>query len=144
MATAQAGDTVRVQYRGRLADGAEFDASPENDPFTFKLGEQAVIPGFEEAVLGMKVGESKTVTVPPAAAYGEVREDLIGQINRSHLPDDVEPEVGGMLEIESPDGDVLSVRVVAIEGDTITLDANAELAGAALTFDLELVEIVAG
>lgn len=142
MAEAKAGDTVRVKYRGTLADGSDFDVSPDGCPFEFTLGEEAVIAGFEQAILGMNVGESKTVTIPPEAGYGEWREELVGQIGRAHLPDEVEAEVGGMLEIISPEGEALPVRVVKVEGDMITLDANPELAGMELTFKLELVEIV--
>ena len=142
MAEARSGDKVRVRYRGMLSDGTEFDVSPRERPFEFKLGEDAVITGFEKAVLGMNVGETKTVVIPPAEGYGPRREDLMGRIGRSHLPDDVAPAIGTMLEIKSPEGETLPVRIVAVEGDMIILDANHEYAGEALTFEIELMEIV--
>jgi len=142
MAEARSGDKVRVRYRGMLPDGTEFDVSPPERPFEFKLGEGAVITGFEKAVLGMNVGETKTVTVPPEEGYGQRRDDLVGRIGRNHLPDDVTPVIGMMLEIRSPEGETLPVRIVAVEEDMVTLDANHEYAGETLTFEIELMEIV--
>ena len=141
MARAQRGDTVRVHYTGKLDNGEEFDSSRGMDPLTFTIGEGAVIQGFDAAVDGMSVGESKQVTIPAAEAYGARREELTLRIPRSELPADLELEVGSQLRMEQG-GDSLVVTVRDLDEGSVMLDANHPLAGEALTFDLELVEIV--
>jgi peptidylprolyl isomerase len=141
MARAQRGDTVRVHYTGKLENGEQFDSSRGMDPLTFTLGEGAVIQGFDAAVDGMAVGESKQVTIPAAEAYGDRREELTLRIPRTELPADLELEVGSQLRMEQG-GDSLVVTVRDMDEGSVMLDANHPLAGEALTFDLELVEIV--
>lgn len=141
MAKAKMGDKVKVHYNGLLEDGTEFDTSREKDPLEFTLGEQTVIAGFEDSVIGMEVGEKKSISIPPEQAYGEMRENLIVEVARTQLPQDVEPKVGMMLQASSPDGDSTQVTIVAVKDDTITIDGNHPLAGQQLKFDLELVEI---
>jgi peptidylprolyl isomerase len=142
MAQAKSGDTVRIHYTGTLDDGTQFDSSAGRDPLEFSLGGGQVIPGFDSAVDGMTVGESKAVTIPPADAYGQRHEQLVQQVPRGTLPEDMEPTVGMQLQSQSPDGQIMNLVVVAVEEESITLDANHPLSGQALTFSIELVEIV--
>ncbi|HEX7980369.1 MAG TPA: peptidylprolyl isomerase [Gemmatimonadaceae bacterium] len=141
MAQAKRGDTVRVHYTGTLDNGEQFDSSRGMDPLTFTLGEGAVIQGFDDAVDGMAIGESKRVTIPAAEAYGVRRDELTLRIPRSELPADLELEVGSQLRMEQGSESVI-VTVRDLDEGTVMLDANHPLAGQALTFDLELVEIV--
>ena len=142
MTQAKSGDTVRIHYTGTLDDGTEFDSSAGRDPLEFTLGGGQVIPGFDSAVDGMAVGESKSVTIPPDEAYGQRYDQLAQQVPRTTLPEDMEPVVGMQLQSQGPDGQVMNLVVTEIVDDTITVDANHPLAGQALTFALELVEIV--
>ncbi|MGB5333473.1 MAG: peptidylprolyl isomerase [Woeseiaceae bacterium] len=142
MTQAKSGDTVRIHYTGTLDDGTQFDSSAGRDPLEFALGGGQVIPGFDKAVDGMAVGDSKTVTVPPEDAYGERHDQLVQQVPKSALPEDMEPAVGMHLQSQSPDGQVMNLVVVEVEEETLTLDANHPLSGQALTFAIELVEIV--
>jgi len=141
MTQAKSGDTVRIHYTGTLEDGTQFDSSAGRDPLEFALGGGQVIPGFDSAVDGMTVGESKSVTIPPEQAYGERHDQLVQQVPKSALPDDMKPEVGMQLQSQSPDGQVMNLVVTEVEEATITVDANHPLAGQALTFAIELVEI---
>lgn len=141
MTQAKAGDTVRIHYTGTLADGSRFDSSEGRDPLEFVLGSGQVIPGFDKAVTGMTAGEDKTVTIEPADAYGERHDQLVQQIPRNALPDDITPAVGMQLMGESEDGQQTRFSVTAFDGDSVTLDANHPLAGQALTFAISLVSI---
>jgi peptidylprolyl isomerase len=140
---AKTGDTVSVQYTGKLQDGTVFDSSEEDQPLEFTLGQGQIIPGFEQAVLGMKVGESKTVTIPVDLAYGPHLEDLVKVVPREQLPEDLQPEVGMQLETTGNDGSVMVVTVTEVTKTTITVDANSPLAGKDLTFEIKLVGIEA-
>ena len=142
MTQAKSGDTVRIHYTGTLADGTQFDSSAGRDPLEFSLGAGHVIPGFDSAVDGMNVGESKTVTIEPDQAYGQRHDQLVQQVSRSALPDDMEPAVGMHLQSQSPEGQVMDLVVTEVDDETITVDANHPLSGHALTFEIELVEIV--
>ena len=144
MSNAKAGDTVKIHYTGKLDDGTQFDSSAGRDPLEFELGGGQVIPGFDSAVDGMSVGESKSVRIEPDQAYGERHEQLVQQVPRSALPDDLEPQVGMGLQSQSPDGQVMMLMVTAVDEESVTLDANHPLAGQALNFDIELVEIGGG
>jgi len=141
MAIATSGDTVHVHYTGKLDDGTVFDSSEGRDPLAFTVGSGQVVPGFDEAVSGMQVGDSKTVRIGPADAYGEHREDLVLDVPTEQLPEGLEPEVGMELGLRGQDGQTMPVRVAAVADDAITLDANHPLAGKALTFDVELVDV---
>jgi FKBP-type peptidyl-prolyl cis-trans isomerase 2 len=141
MSAAKKGDTVKVNYTGKLDDGTVFDSSEGRDPLEFKIGAGQLIPGFDAAVVDMAPGETKTVTVPPEEAYGPYHEQMVVQANRSQFPEGVEPEVGQQFESRSEDGQNFLVTVTEIDGDKITLDANHPLAGKELTFDIELVEV---
>jgi peptidylprolyl isomerase len=137
---AKNGDTVRVHYTGKLENGTLFDSSSDGDPLEFKLGEGELIPGFEQAVQGMKTGDTKTVTIPVDEAYGPRRDELIMVVEKSQLPSDLETSVGEQLEMTQGDNTFV-VTITEATDDTVTLDANHPLAGEALIFDLELVEI---
>lgn len=136
------GDTIRIHYTGTLEDGAEFDSSKGKEPIEFTVGNGNLISGFENGVLGMKVGDKKTVTIPPEDAYGEKREDLLAKVDKKEFPQDVTPEVGMPLQVKRPDGGIMNVIITEIETDSVTLDANPPLAGQTLIFDLEMVEFV--
>lgn len=141
MTTAKKDDLVLVHYVGKLEDGSIFDSSEGREPLEFKIGSQTVIPGFENGVLDMKVGDKKTVNIPCAEAYGDVRDDMVVSMPRDKFPDDIEPEIGMMLQLETEQGDVMPVNVVGVTDEEITLDGNHSLAGKDLIFELELVEI---
>ena len=142
MAAAKLGDTVRVHYTGTLSDGAVFDTSAEMDPLEFILGEGDVIPGFENAIVGMNVGESKKISIPPEEAYGEPDDDLIMVVDRSDIPEDIVPEIGMVLRATAEDGAEAHIMITEIDADSVTLDGNHPLAGQELIFTIELVEIV--
>ena len=136
------GDTVKVHYTGKLEDGTVFDSSRERDqPLEFTLGQGMVIPGFEKAVAGMAVGDQKEVTLEVDEAYGPHNESLVVEVSKDNRPPDIQPELGAMLRVQTPDGQVLGVRIVEINDDSIKIDGNHALAGEKLIFELELVEI---
>ena len=141
MAQAKKGDTVKVHYTGTLDDGTEFDSSRDRDPLEFKLGEGSVIAGFDNGVSGMEVGEKKTINIPAAEAYGESNPEMIGKLERTMLPEGMEPKVGDALELSLQDGNSIPAIVVDSAEDHIVVDANHPLAGQALNFELELVAI---
>ena len=135
------GDTVKVHYTGKLSDGTLFDTSEDKAPLSFIIGKQEVIPGFEEAVVGMVAGEKKTVSIPADKAYGQSRENLVETVERSNLPADLDLKVGGQLEVTRHDGSIFHVNVTALEEGAVTLDANHPLADKELTFDIAMLEI---
>ena len=141
MSKAETGNTVKVHYTGRLNDDTQFDSSAGRDPLEFTLGTGQVIPGFEEAVTGMSIGDSKTVTIPAEQAYGPHHDDLILVVERSQIPAHINPEVGQQLEIHQQDGRAAAVVITEVTDESVSLDANHPLAGQDLIFDLELVEI---
>lgn len=136
------GRKVRIHYTGTLDDGSKFDSSAGREPLEFEMGAGMVIPGFEKGVADMQVGETKTIHISAADAYGEHREELVMQFERSQLPEDLEPEVGMALHMQSPQGHPIPVTVTEVNEESITIDANHQLAGENLNFELELVEIV--
>ena len=138
---AKHGDKVQVHYKGSFEDGTVFDSSEDGDPIEFTIGEGNVIPGFEEAVIGMTTGQTRTHLIEAARAYGLHREDLIFTIERSQLPSGTEVTIGDFLRIGFADGESASVQVADLDEDSVTLDANHPLAGRDLTFDLTLVAI---
>jgi peptidylprolyl isomerase len=142
MSQAKQGDTVKVHYKGTLDDGSVFDCSDGRDPLEFRIGAGQIIPGFENAVVGMTPGDSKTVTIPSDEAYGPHREELILMVDPKQMPDDLNPEVGQQLQIRRPDEQMFVVTVTDISESGVTLDANHPLAGKDLTFEVNLLEIV--
>jgi len=138
---AKTGDAVSVHYTGKLQDGTVFDSSEQGEPLEFTLGQGQLIPGFEQAVSGMKVGESKTVTITSDQAYGPYRQELVQVVPREQLPEDLKPEVGMQLQSTRSDGGVVVVTVTEVSETTITVDANSPLAGKDLIFEIKLVGI---
>ena len=136
------GDTVRINYSGRLTDGTEFDSSSGREPLQFTLGEGQVIRGLEEHVAGMEAGSKSTVTIPADAAYGPHRAEAIQTVDRAAVPDGVTLEVGTQLQARTSDGAVMPITVVDVDDASVKVDANHPLAGKDLVFDIELVEIV--
>ena len=141
MAQAKDGDKVAVHYTGKLEDGSVFDSSQGRDPLSFTLGEGRLIPGFEQGTLGMAVGDKKTITIPPAEAYGERRDELTLEVERNNFPEDINPQVGQQFEMQQPGGQSVNVTVTKVEGEKVTIDANHPLAGKTLIFEIELVSL---
>lgn len=141
MATAKAGDTVSIHYTGTLEDGSEFDSSAGREPLQFTIGSGRIIPGFEEAVIGMAPGDSKTVTIPSEEAYGPYREEMVQEVTRSSLPPELTPQIGMQLRAATASGQPVTLTVVDMSESAITVDANHPLAGKDLTFDIKLLEI---
>jgi peptidylprolyl isomerase len=141
MSKVKDGDTVKVHYTGKLENGEVFDTSREQEPFEFTVGNKAVIPGFEKGVVGMEVGDTKTLEIPPEEAYGAKQDQLVVEVNKSEFPDDITPAIGQRLQIRQQDGNPIIVTITGLTEDLITLDANHPLAGYTLFFDVELVEI---
>ena len=142
MNTAKKGDTVKVHYTGKLHDGTVFDSSHNrNEPIEFTLGQQNMIAGFEKAVEGMAVGDTKTAEIPASEAYGTKKEDMIIEVPKAEVPADIEPEIGQQLAMQGSNGQQVPVVITEVNDHAITLDANHPLAGKDLIFDLELVQI---
>ena len=141
MSQAKSGDTVKIHYTGTLDDGTQFDSSSGREPLEFTLGSGQVIPGFEQAVEGMAVGDSKSVNIPPEEAYGPRHEQMIQEVPKTALPDDLDPVEGMALQAQGQDGKVINLTVTAVQDESITVDGNHPLAGKALNFDIELVDI---
>ncbi|HEX9952060.1 MAG TPA: FKBP-type peptidyl-prolyl cis-trans isomerase [Rubricoccaceae bacterium] len=139
MAQATTGDTVHIHYTGTLADGTEFDSSRGREPLRFTLGAGQVVPGFDRAVDGMAEGQTQTVTIPAAEAYGEHDPENTLVVPAANLPTGV--VLGDRLALGTPDGGQVAVTVTAIDADGATLDANHDLAGKDLTFEITLVRI---
>lgn len=138
----QAGDTVRVHYIGTLEDGTQFDSSRDSDPMEFAMGQGQLIAGFENAVAGLAAGESCKVTLAPEEAYGASNEEMIQNVPRKLMPEGVELKPGMVLQGQADDGRVDNFTVVSFTEEMVTLDANHPLAGKALTFEIELLEIL--
>jgi peptidylprolyl isomerase len=139
---ARSGDTVSVYYTGILDNGTVFDTNMNATPLVFTLGKGNVIPGFEEAVIGMAPNTTKTVHIPVDKAYGPYQEALVHVVNRSTLPDTITPVVGERYSIRRiSDGGVAYVKIINMTPSTITWDENHELAGKDLTFTINLIGI---
>lgn len=139
---AKKGDKVRVHYTGKLTDGTQFDSSEGRDPLEFTIGSGMVVQGFDEAVLGMELDETKTVTIPPEKAYGPRSDDFIADIPRKEFPADFTANVGDKLMITLGDGAQVPVVITRIDDEVVQIDGNMELAGKTLVFTITLVEIV--
>jgi peptidylprolyl isomerase len=143
MSTVKNGDTVKVHYTGKLDSGEVFDSSDGAEPLAFTVGVGEVIPGFDHALLGMQIGETKEVVIEPEQAYGDRDARLIQTIDRTQFNlGGAEPEVGMHIEMRTPDGN-LPLTITDLTDTTVTLDANHMLAGERLHFSLKLVEIAA-
>lgn len=142
MSQAKPGDTVRMHYSGSLADGTQFDSSRGRDPLEFQLGSGQIIPGLDQAMTGMEVGDTKQVAVAPEDGYGDRDPARVQAVPREQIPDHIPTAPGTQLQMETPDGQTVPVVVAQENEGEVTLDANHPLAGQHLTFDVELVEIV--
>lgn len=143
MTQVKPGDTVHVHYTGKLEDGTVFDSSENREPLEFTVGEGQIIPGFEQLIVGMNPGESKTGTIPSDMAYGPYYNDMVITVNRSQVPDNVEPKVGQQIQMRNTeDGREVIATITEVAEHSITLDGNHPLAGKDLTFDVRLVEIL--
>lgn len=143
MAAAQNGDRVKVHYTGKLNDGTVFDTSRQGDPIEFAIGSQMVISGFENAVVGMEPGDSKSFTVASTEAYGDHDPRLVQDVPRTELPPELEPQPGMRLTATGRDGREIGLVVTEVNEEAVRLDANHPLAGEDLTFEIQLVEIAA-
>lgn len=141
MAQAKVGDTVKIHYTGKLKDGTVFDSSLEREPIQFTINAGQVIPGFEQAVVGMSPGDSKTEMIPMDQAYGPHRSEMVLDVTRDKMPPDLQPEIGQQLQIQQPNGQAIPVIITHVTDSNVRLDANHPLAGQDLTFDIELVAI---
>lgn len=137
---AKDGDKVRVHYTGTLEDGTQFDSSEGRGPLEFTVGAGEVIPGFDDAVRELNVGDSTTVTIPAANAYGEHLEEALRPVPRDMFLET--PQVGWAVELQSPEGDRLAAVVAEVGDEEVMLDFNHPLAGRDLTFEIELTEVV--
>jgi peptidylprolyl isomerase len=141
MTKAKKGDNVKVHYKGKLTTGEQFDSSEGRDPLAFTVGAGQMIKGFDEAIPGMAVGEKKTINIAPENAYGAKNEEAVVEFPKSNIPADMKLEPGMKLQLTNQDGQPIPVVVTEVKDDVVVLDANHELAGKELVFDIELVEI---
>lgn len=141
MQKVKSGDKVKVHYHGKLTDGTTFDSSEGREPLSFEVGSGQVIPGFDEGVTGMEVGEKKTINIPYDQAYGEKRDDLMMEFPIDKFPADLKPEVGMALNMSNQEGHQFPVIITEVRDESVILDANHPLAGKDLVFDLELMGI---
>lgn len=142
MAEVKNGDTIKINYRGTLDDGTVFDSSEGREPLQFEVGSGMVIPGFDKGVLGMSIGQKKTINIPVEEAYGPVQDEMFMEFPIERFPADMKPEVGMSLNMSNGSGQAIPVVIAEVLDEVVVLDANHPLAGEDLTFDLELVEIV--
>ena len=136
------GDVVRVHYTGTLVDGSQFDSSVGRAPLEFTVGAGQMIAGFDAGVLGMIVGDKKTIQVDPDNGYGQKDPTAIIEFPSSNIPEGMAVEVGMKLNLQNQYGQPVPVEVVEVKEDIIIMDANHFLAGKDLAFEVELVEIV--
>ncbi|PJA28303.1 MAG: peptidylprolyl isomerase [candidate division Zixibacteria bacterium CG_4_9_14_3_um_filter_46_8] len=140
---AKEGDKVKVHYVLKLEDGVVFDSSSAESPLEVTLGSGGVIPGLEKGIMGMKVGENKTITLSPEDAYGLSRPEMFMTVPKTDFPPDLNPAIGQQLQMRHPSGQVFNVTVKDVMADSVTLDGNHPLAGKTLIFDVQLKEIAA-
>jgi peptidylprolyl isomerase len=141
MQQVKTGDTIQVHYHGTLTDGTIFDSSTGREPLEFEVGSGMVIEGFDNGVLGMGVGDKRTVQIPAEQAYGVSNQDMIMEFPIDRFPTDLVPEVGLQLNMSNNQGEQFPVVIVEVAAEHVLLDANHPLAGKDLIFDLELVSI---
>jgi FKBP-type peptidyl-prolyl cis-trans isomerase 2 len=141
MSTVQHGDSIKVHYTGTLDDGSEFDSSSGREPLEFTVGAGQMIAGFDSAGRDMALGATKTTLIPAADAYGEHNADIVFEVPKDRIPDELDPHVGQQLQMQNSDGRPMSVVIKAVGDDGITLDGNHALAGKDLTFEIRVVEL---
>jgi peptidylprolyl isomerase len=136
----KSGSLVKLHYKGTLADGTVFDTSEGKEPLSFKVGEKQVIPGFEKGIIGMEIGEKKTIQVSKEEGY-EYHSELVQTVPRSAAPKELKLESGMSLALRAPNGQVIPAKVIALSEEMITLDLNSPLAGKDLTFEVEIISV---
>jgi FKBP-type peptidyl-prolyl cis-trans isomerase 2 len=141
MSKAKKGDNVKVHYKGKLTSGEQFDSSEGREPLAFTVGAGQMIKGFDEAIPGMAVGEKKTINIAPENAYGAINMEAIIEFPKTNIPPEMNLEVGMRLQLQNDAGHPIPVVVIEVKEEAVILDANHELAGKELVFDIELVEI---
>lgn len=141
MSKAETGKSVAVHYTGKLEDGTVFDSSENREPLSFKIGEGQMIKGFENAVMGMGIGEKTTVSLEPTEAYGERSDERVLKVPKNDVPEDIPTDIGTQLSINQQNGQQIPAVITDADSESITLDANHPLAGKKLIFDIEMVEI---
>ena len=141
MTQAKTGDTVKVHYTGTFDDGIQFDSSIGQDPLLVKIGAGETIPGFEKGLEGMGVGDKKTINIPAVEAYGEHNPELIHEVPRADIPEEIDLEVGLELTAQGPDGNSYILSIKEVNEETVTVDANHPMVGKNLNFELEMVDI---
>ena len=132
---------MKLEYTGTFEDGAVFDSNKGREPLSFTVGEKKVIKGFEKNIKGMKSGEEKSFKVSPEEGYGVRNEKFVQGIPREHLPKQIEPKKGMMLQLRGPDGQVIAATIAAVSNETVKLDLNHPLAGKTLNFKVKVLEI---
>ena len=142
MSQVKSGDRVKIHYSGSFDDGTVFDSSKGRAPLEFTIGAQEVIAGMEAAVIGMSPGESKQERIAPENAYGDYNPEMAVNVERKHIPKDMEPEIGHQVKITQDDGSTIVAQVIGVTHEHVTLDANHPMAGKELIFDIDLIEIV--
>jgi FKBP-type peptidyl-prolyl cis-trans isomerase 2 len=141
MSKAKKGDSVKVHYTGTLSTGEKFDSSEGREPLAFTVGAGQMIKGFDDAIPGMAVGDKKTINIAPSDAYGEKNKEAIVEFPKENIPPEMKLEPGMKLQLQNQAGQPIPVVVTEIKDDVVILDANHELAGKELVFDIELMEI---
>ncbi len=139
--TIKNGDKIKVEYTGKFSDGKVFDSSKGREPLCFEVGSKQVIPGFEQAVIGMKKDESKTFLIKSEEAYGAVRAELVMVVPKNKLPEKPEPQPGMMLVMQGPTGQKLPARITKVADGSVTIDLNHPLAGKDLNFEIKVMGI---
>jgi len=135
------GEWIKVQYTGTFEDGTIFDSTERNgDPLKFQVGAGQLIKGFDDAVLGMKIGEEKNITLQPKDAYGEYQDKMTQKFPKSQFPKDHEPQPGMMIMIGGPDGMVTHATIIEVAEQEVTVDLNHPLAGKVLNFKIKIIE----
>ena len=136
------GSKVKINYIAKLEDGRVFDTSNQSNSLEFTVGEKEVIKGLEDAVIGMSIGDKRTISIEPNNGYGPNRDELIFEVEKSKIPKDIELKVGKRIGTKNEiDGTDVKMIVLEITDDYVTLDANHPLAGKVLNFDIELIEV---
>ncbi len=142
MTQAKTGDTVKAHFEGSLEDGSIFGSTMDEEPFEFTIGQKHMLPGFENAVIGMQKGDTKTITLPPEEAYGPHKKERVQVMDRSGFPKEINLEIGKRLRVRTQDGKYAMVTIKDFTEDSIVIDENDPLAGKTLTFKIELVDIL--
>jgi len=138
---AKKGNAVKIHFTGKTEDNRIFDSSKNRQPLEFEIGSGTVLSGLENGVIGMEIGESKTISVSPEEGFGQKRKELVTVVKKSDFPNHITPSVGQRLQAKQPQGETMDLYVTQIEGDDVTIDANHPLAGHTLQFEVEMMEI---